>query len=73
MNDIPYIQRWQDEQGLTRYETIAPLLDPELDPKKRNALRLQIAREIVRKLRDNGLEALAFLDNDKKKHLLSYK
>ena len=45
MNDIPYIQRWQDEQGLTRYETIAPLLDPELDPKKRNALRLQIARE----------------------------
>ena len=44
MKDNQHSQQWQDEQGLTRFQTISPLLDPELDPKKRNALRQQIAR-----------------------------
>ena len=45
MKDNHHSQHWQDEQGLTRFQAISPLLDPELDTKKRNALRQQIVRE----------------------------
>ena len=45
MNDIPYSQKWQDEQALFRFQTISPLLDTELDAKKKNTLRQQIAQD----------------------------
>ena len=45
MNDNPTSQKWQDEQALNRFQTISPLLDAELDVKKKNALRQQIAQE----------------------------
>lgn len=45
MNDIPFSQKWQDEQALYRFQTISPLLDAELDAKKKNALRQQIAQD----------------------------
>ena len=44
MSDIPYSQKWQDEQALFRFQTISPLLDTELDAKKKNTLRQQIAQ-----------------------------
>ena len=37
MNDIPFSQKWQDEQALYRFQTNSPLLDTELDAKKKNA------------------------------------
>ena len=45
MNDIPFSQKWQDDQALYRFQTISPLLDTELDAKKKNALRQQIAQD----------------------------
>ena len=45
MSDIPYSQKWQDEQALFRFQTISPLLDTELDAKKKNSLRQQIAQD----------------------------
>lgn len=45
MSDIPYSQKWQDEQALFRFQTISPLLDTELDAKKKNTLRQQIAQD----------------------------
>ena len=36
-------KKWQDDQALERYRIITPLLDPEIDTKKRNALRQQIS------------------------------
>ena len=45
MSDTPYSQKWQDEQALFRFQTISPLLDAELDVKKRNAMRQQIAQD----------------------------
>ena len=45
MNDIQDSQKWQDEQALIRFQVISPLLDADLDPKKKNALRQQIARD----------------------------
>ena len=45
MNDKLTSQKWQDEQALNRFQTISPLLDAELDIKKKNALRQQIAQE----------------------------
>ena len=45
MSDIPYSQKWQDEQALFRFQMISPLLDTELDAKKKNTLRQQIAQD----------------------------
>ena len=45
MKDTPESRKWQDDEALFRYQTIAPLLDPEIDVKKKNALRQQIAKE----------------------------
>lgn len=45
MKNGPHSTNWQDETALTRFQTISPLLDPELDSKKRNLLRHQIAKE----------------------------
>ena len=45
MNDTPDSRKWQDEEALIRFQVIAPLLDAELDPKKKNALRQQIAQD----------------------------
>lgn len=45
MNDIQFPQRWQEEQALYRFQIISPLLDAELDPKKKNAMRQQIAKD----------------------------
>ena len=36
-------KKWQDDQAIMRYQIIAPLLDSEIDNKKRNALRQQIS------------------------------
>lgn len=36
-------KKWQYDQALERYRIIAPLLDPEIDKKKRNSLRQQIS------------------------------
>lgn len=43
MNDNTNPKRWQDEQALSRFQTISPLLDETLDPQKRSELRQQIA------------------------------
>ena len=51
MNDTPDSRKWQDEQALIRFQVIAPLLDAELDPKKKNALRQQIACATTRSRR----------------------
>lgn len=45
LNETFHIQKWQDEEALKRFQTIAPLLDPELDAKKKNALRQKIAED----------------------------
>lgn len=45
MKDSEYTGKWQDEQALKRFQIISPLLDEDLDTKKRNALRQQIAKE----------------------------
>ena len=45
MKNVPDSQKWQDEQALNRFRVISPLLDAELDPKQKNALRQQIARD----------------------------
>ena len=36
-------KKWQEDQALERYRIITPLLDPEIDTKKRNSLRQQIS------------------------------
>lgn len=60
MSDIPYSQKWQDEQALFRFQTISPLLDTELDAKKKNTLRQQIAQDLLDK---ETLEEFRFLLN----------
>lgn len=45
MSDNPFSRNWQDEKALIRFQTISPLLDADLDVKKRNALRQQIAKD----------------------------
>ena len=37
------VKKWQDEAALSRYQMIAPLLDPEMDDAKRCQLREEIA------------------------------
>ena len=43
MNDDTKTKKWQEDQALNRYKTIAPLTDSELDIAKRGELRLKIA------------------------------
>jgi len=45
MNASQVSRKWQDEQALFRFRLISPLLDSEMDAKKRNAMRQQIAKE----------------------------
>ena len=45
MNNGQDSNNWRDNEALRRFQVISPLLDPELDAKKKNALRHKIAEE----------------------------
>lgn len=43
--DTKNVTNWQDEEALSRYSLIAPVLDSEIDPAKRSRLRSEIAKK----------------------------